>query len=100
MAQKKRNENVLNNGLIMNKGDMDNHQFPINTKFLLSNQTYHMEDFRVTENITDSGTHFRRIQSRNNDAVMTLSNLQQEYMRGNLQFLDAKGEPIANPNKG
>lgn len=99
MAKRQRAETVVSNGLIMSKDDLEKHTFGVNTKFLLSNHTYHMEDFRVTECSEDCGTDFRRIASGMNDAIVTLVYLQGEYVKGNLNFLDDKKQPIPNPNK-
>jgi hypothetical protein len=87
-------ENIVSNGDIVNRTDMNTKTFPVGTRFLLSNNTYHMEDFRVSEAKRDSGTDFRRMQSRMNDVVMPLTSLQLEYSKGNIKFLDAKGEII------
>ena len=87
-------EIVVSNGEMLPKVSIQQKKFAIGTKFIISNPTYSMEEFRISEATEDSGTQWRRMQSRSHDVAMTLAGLQAEYGKGNIQFVDAKGEVI------
>ena len=87
-------EVVVSNGDMISKVGIQQKKFAIGTKFVISNPTYSMEEFRISEATEDSGTQWRRMQSRSHDVAMTLASLQTEYGKGNIQFVDAKGEIV------